>query len=155
MARIITLRVFLVQKISRMVYAVSAVIETNMRIYWGMRKAERCSAVPVPLYTCVKKTWVVAVGRQEKNMQTNRRTLSSSAINPVFTNTFSQISTPSTGVMISFPTANEMIAPFGKVLHCFVGIFNLAKAEPRHMSPSGTEAPPMNVVVSMMNARGG
>ena len=44
-------------------------METNMIAYWGTRKAERCSAVPVPLYTCVRKTWVVAVGRHEKNLR--------------------------------------------------------------------------------------
>ena len=28
-------------------YAVRIIIETNIRAYWGMRKAEMCSALPV------------------------------------------------------------------------------------------------------------
>lgn len=39
-----------------------------MRAYCGMRNAEICSADPVPEYTCVRYTCVVAVGRHEKNL---------------------------------------------------------------------------------------
>ena len=63
----------------------------NISKYWGIRKAERCSALPVPEYTCVRYTcgqineeqleerWpltcVVAVGRHEKKLQANTSAL--------------------------------------------------------------------------------
>ena len=36
------------------VKAVRAVIVKNMRIYWGMRNADRCSASPATLYIWVR-----------------------------------------------------------------------------------------------------
>jgi len=49
-------------------YAVRPVMEKNIMIYCGTRNMGKSSAEPVPLYTCVIYTCVVAVGRQEKNL---------------------------------------------------------------------------------------
>lgn len=38
-----------IQKIKCNVYAISAVIEMNIIMYCGIKKADRCCAVPVPL----------------------------------------------------------------------------------------------------------
>jgi len=130
------------------------VIEKNMRAYCGIRKADRWSATPEPLYTCVKNTCVVAVGRHERNMQTNWRTLSSLLIIPPFTRPLT-INTPSTGIIASLPMANEEMAPSGSVLQMLLGIFNLASADPKQIRPSGTEAAPINVAASITNASGG
>lgn len=43
-------------------------MEMNIRMYWGIKNADRCSALPVPEYTCVKYTCVVAVGKHEKKL---------------------------------------------------------------------------------------
>ena len=47
-------------------------MEMNMSMYWGIKKADRCSALPVPEYTWVMKTCVVAVGKHEKKLM-NRK----------------------------------------------------------------------------------
>jgi hypothetical protein len=33
------------------------VMDNSIRMYCGMRNADRCSALPVPEYTCVKNTY--------------------------------------------------------------------------------------------------
>lgn len=47
------------------VYAVKAVRLKNINEYCGIKYAGKCSASPVPLYTCVNITCVVAVGKHE------------------------------------------------------------------------------------------
>lgn len=41
----------------------------NMSAYCGTRNALRCSALPSGECICVMKTWLVAVGTDEKNLR--------------------------------------------------------------------------------------
>ena len=94
-------------------------------------------------------------GNPGTHMHTNLNTLSSFEIISILVRP-SQINTPNTGMTNILITANDQIAPRGNVCHSPIfGIFNLANADPKQMSPSGTEAAPMKVVASRTNARGG
>ena len=66
------------------------------------------------------------------------------------------MSVPRTGMMTSFPMAREMMAPRGRECHWPLrGRGRRARALPRQMRPSGTDAAPMNWDASRMNERGG
>jgi len=97
---------------------------------------------------------VVAVGRHEKNMQTNCSTLSSFDINPRLVNP-KVMKTPRTGETTVLRTARVNMAPTGKFDHPLWGKLSLANADPKQISPKGTEAAPMKVAKSNMNASGG
>ena len=56
------------QNIREREYADNTVIVTNMRAYCGIRNADKVSALPVPEYTCVRNTCVVAVGIQDRKL---------------------------------------------------------------------------------------
>ena len=140
-----------------------------MSAYCGIRKGESASASPVPEYTWVMNTWVVAVGIHEKNLPhvshddtytkavtyivTKRSTLSSSLMNPIFTNPFT-INTPNIGDTINLPTAIDAIAPTGSEL-IVLGTLSFARAAPRQTKPSGTDAAPRKLAVSRMKYNGG
>ena len=96
----------------------------------------------------------IKLGKKITHMHTNWRTLSSSGMRPPCTRPLT-MRTPSTGIKRSLPIAIEEIAPMGSDFHWFNGILRRARADPRQIKPSGTDAAPMKVATSIMKARGG
>ena len=88
-------------------------------------------------------------------MQINLRTLSSLEIKPTFVSP-SHINTPIIGMMTSFPTASDPMAPKGNFFHSpFLGICKRASEDPRQIKARGIEKFPMKLIASNTKERGG